>query len=185
MKKQLFQILTLLAASAVLALAGCTSAKPKADKAVAAMPAPTQMDSDGDGVPDDQDRCPGTKAGVEVDDTGCEIILRLSGPLFDFDKSNLRPDAVQALEAALPQLTKNKAKSFEIAGHTDSVGSEEYNMGLGSRRAQSVYGFLVDRGIDASRLQIKSYGESNPVADNSTKSGRAQNRRVELIDLGS
>lgn len=185
MKNVTLKILTALSVATIMALTACTSAKPKEERAEAAMPAPVQMDSDGDGVPDDKDRCPDTRPGVEVDDTGCEIILRLRGPLFDFDKYNLRPDAVQALQAALPQLTKNKTKRIEIAGHTDSVGTEEYNMGLGTRRANSVYDYLVQQGIDASRLRVKSYGESKPVADNKTKAGRAQNRRVELVDLGS
>lgn len=185
MNNTAIKILTALIVATVVALTGCSSAKPKEEKAMAAAPAPTQMDSDGDGVPDDKDRCPDTRPGVEVDETGCEIILRLRGALFDFDKSNLKPEAIQILEAALPQLTKHKTKRFEVAGHTDSVGTDEYNLALGTRRAKAVQDYLVEHGIDASRLQVKSYGESQPVADNESKAGRAQNRRVELIDLGS
>ena len=69
----------------------------------------------------------------------------------------------------------------EIAGHTDSVGTDEYNMGLSLRRAESVRNYLVDKGIPADRLTIRGYGESQPVADNATAEGRFQNRRVELI----
>jgi OOP family OmpA-OmpF porin len=71
----------------------------------------------------------------------------------------------------------------EVAGHTDSVGSEEYNMGLSDRRANSVKDYLISQGITATRLTARGYGESQPVASNDTDAGRAQNRRVELIVL--
>ena len=69
----------------------------------------------------------------------------------------------------------------EVAGHTDSVGTEEYNMGLSLRRAEAVRQYLVGKGIAADRLIVRGYGESRPVADNATAEGRFQNRRVELV----
>ena len=71
----------------------------------------------------------------------------------------------------------------EVAGHTDSMGSEAYNQGLSERRAQSVQDYLVSKGVKAQRLTAKGYGESMPVASNDTDAGRAENRRVELIVL--
>ena len=71
----------------------------------------------------------------------------------------------------------------EVAGHTDSIGTDEYNQGLSLRRAEAVRNYLVDKGIAADRLSIKGYGESQPVADNATADGRFMNRRVELIPL--
>jgi len=190
MNKTILKLLAVFAITAVVLLSGCISAKPQMEEAVVATPAPEPepappADSDGDGIPDDDDRCPGTRAGVEVDATGCEIILSLRGALFDFDKSSLRPDAIAALDEVLPLLAKHKTKRIEVAGHTDSMGSDEYNEGLGARRASAVTDFLIDHGIEASRLQIQSYGESKPIADNETEDGRQENRRVELVDLGS
>ncbi len=190
MNTMILKLLTAFAVAVTVLLSGCISAKPQVEEAVAATPAPEPepappADSDGDGVPDGDDRCPGTRAGVEVDATGCEIILSLRGALFDFDKSNLRPDAVAALEEVLPLLAKHKTKRIEVAGHTDSIGTDTYNEGLGARRASAVTDYLIEHGIDASRLRIQSYGESRPIADNDTEDGRQQNRRVELVDLGS
>ncbi|MBT8072380.1 MAG: OmpA family protein, partial [Xanthomonadales bacterium] len=68
----------------------------------------------------------------------------------------------------------------EVAGHTDSQGSAEYNLGLSERRAQAVADYLIANGANAGNITVKGYGESNPVADNGTKEGRAANRRVEL-----
>ena len=71
----------------------------------------------------------------------------------------------------------------EVAGHTDSIGTEEYNEGLSQRRAQSVLDYLVEQGINASRMTAKGYGESQPIASNDTSEGRAKNRRTELVVL--
>jgi OOP family OmpA-OmpF porin len=71
----------------------------------------------------------------------------------------------------------------EVAGHTDSTGSETYNQGLSERRANSVKDYLTSQGVTATRLSAKGYGEAQPVASNDTKEGRAENRRVELIVL--
>ena len=70
--------------------------------------------------------------------------------------------------------------SFEVSGHTDSQGDDQYNQGLSERRAQAVADYLVSHGANAGNLTVKGYGESHPVADNGTEGGRAANRRVEL-----
>ncbi len=88
-----------------------------------------------------------------------------------------------AFDKAAALLQKHERVVVEVAGHTDSVGSDEYNMGLSDRRANSVKDYLTAKGVKASRLSAHGYGESRPVASNDTDEGRAENRRVELIVL--
>jgi outer membrane protein OmpA-like peptidoglycan-associated protein len=106
------------------------------------------------------------------------IVLR--GVQFDFDRANVRPEAEVILDEAARVLKENRDVRVEIAGHTDSIGPEAYNQGLSQSRAKSVRDYLVQGGIDSSRLSWIGYGESQPVADNARDEGRAQNRRVEL-----
>jgi OOP family OmpA-OmpF porin len=114
----------------------------------------------------------------EVAREPARIVLR--GVNFDFDSARIRPDAAAILDAAAEALKENSGVQVEVAGHTDSIGTDEYNQGLSERRAQAVVDALVERGIDASRLSARGSGESQPVASNETSDGRAQNRRVEL-----
>lgn len=111
------------------------------------------------------------------------IVLR--GVNFDFDKSDIRPDSRPVLDEAIATLKENPDIRVSIQGHTDSQGTEEYNMKLSERRANAVYRYLVAGGIAPDRMEVVGMGESQPVADNSTESGRAQNRRVELVILNS
>ena len=104
----------------------------------------------------------------------------LNGIRFDFDKSVIKPEFVPVLDEAVDILKKHADKKVEIQGHTDSIGTEAYNEKLGMRRADSVKNYLVDKGVTAENLSTVSFGESNPVADNGTKEGRAMNRRVEF-----
>ncbi len=106
------------------------------------------------------------------------IILR--GVNFDFDKSNIRPDARPVLDEAVRTLKEEPNIRVRIEGHTDSIGSEAYNQRLSQRRADAVKAYLVAEGIAASRLETVGFGESQPVASNDTADGRAQNRRAEL-----
>jgi OmpA-OmpF porin, OOP family len=106
------------------------------------------------------------------------IVLR--GINFDFDKAVIKPEAEPVLDAAVDVLKENPDVKVRVGGHTDSVGTDAYNQGLSERRAKSVRDYLVAHGIDASRLTAVGFGESQPVADNKTKDGRAQNRRVTL-----
>jgi len=108
-------------------------------------------------------------------------IISLEGTHFDFDKATLRPEALPKLQEAVRIMGENPEIKVNIEGHTDSVGSDEYNMRLSERRAQSVENFLVTKGVAADRLNPKGYGEGRPVATNDTAEGRAQNRRVDLI----
>ena len=137
-------------------------------------------DSDGDGVYDNVDQCPDTVAGAEVDDVGCPFPVRKKiKVLFDFDKAVVKDTYHSEIRKIADYLKRNPETSMRIEGYTDSIGPADYNMGLSQRRADSVKSYLVNKlGVDADRLQTKGYGESNPVADNSTKYGRQQNRRV-------
>ena len=107
-----------------------------------------------------------------------KIVLR--GVNFDFDKSNIRPDARPILDEAISTLKEYKQITLSVEGHTDSIGTEQYNQKLSLRRAKSVADYLAKGGIDAKRMTEKGLGESQPVASNDTAEGRAQNRRVEL-----
>ncbi len=141
-----------------------------------------ELDSDGDGVVDSRDRCPGTAAGTPVDNNGCDLEKEytLHGVHFEFDSAQLTSSSRGVLDEALKILKRHPELKVEIAGHTDSVGSAEYNQGLSERRAKSVLDYLVANGASASNLTYKGYGESAPKADNGTKEGRAENRRVEF-----
>lgn len=141
-----------------------------------------ELDDDGDGVVNSRDRCPNTAAGVRVDVNGCEIreVIELPGVTFETNSDRLLPGAEDVLDNAAATLRKHPDLVVEVAGHTDSDGSAAYNQGLSERRAKSVRNYLVDRGANAANLSVKGYGESQPVADNSTAAGKARNRRVEL-----
>lgn len=139
-------------------------------------------DADGDGVTDDKDKCPDTPKGTRVDHTGCPLqdVTILKGVNFDFDKDTLRPDAKPILDEAAAVMQRYPEIKVEIGGHTDSVGSDEYNRDLSDRRARTVMDYFISKGVDADRLSSKGYGEAAPVTGNESVSGRAQNRRVEM-----
>jgi OOP family OmpA-OmpF porin len=141
-----------------------------------------ELDSDGDGVVDALDQCPNTPRGDRVDTRGCTLTstIQLKGVNFDNDSAAIRADARPILDEAVTTLKRYPQLRVEVAGHTDDRGADAYNLDLSQRRAQAVADYLVEMGIDAARLVAKGYGESAPVADNSTASGRADNRRVEL-----
>ncbi|WP_289018953.1 OmpA family protein [Desulfobacter postgatei] len=145
--------------------------------APAAPAAPKPMDSDGDGVLDPDDQCPGTPAGAKVNTVGCWI---LDNVLFDFDKDVIKPETFAQLDAVYEILEKNPAMSVELQGHTDNIGTKKYNMGLSLRRANSVAKYLADKGISRDRLATTGFGFDKPVALNSTDFGRSLNRRVEI-----
>jgi len=109
------------------------------------------------------------------------IVLTFEDVHFDFDRFNLRPDALKILDDAVAKLGQNATVRITIEGHTDSIGTSEYNLALGERRANSVRDYLVNRGITNTRLRTVSYGEDRPIADNNSAQGRAQNRRAHLV----
>ena len=135
----------------------------------------SNVDSDGDGVPDDQDKCPNTPNGAQVDKDGC---WAYHGVFFDFDQYNIKPESKLLFDNAIKVLNINSGLTVEIQGHTDDVGTADYNLKLSERRAQAVKDYLVARGINPSRLTVKGFGMSNPSVPNDSEKGRAYNRRV-------
>ncbi|NOG32058.1 OmpA family protein [Halomonas sp. TBZ9] len=138
------------------------------------------VDSDNDGVPDYRDQCPGTPAGVAVNSLGCPDALVLEGVNFEFDSARLTTDAQQILRVVAERLVNNPNVRVSIEGHTDSRGSADYNKRLSQSRAESVAAYLNQLGVSADRMMATGYGEERPVASNDTAAGRAENRRVEL-----
>ncbi len=150
-------------------------------------------DADSDGVPDIEDACP-SEPGVRNPDpkkNGCpEFIRRIKGSTqievlkevqFEFDRADLRPEAFPILNEVVRLLKVNPdVELVSIEGHTDDVGTDEHNNELSEARAKSVLNYLVQRGIASKRLTSKGFGESKPIAPNTTDEGRAKNRRVEF-----
>jgi OOP family OmpA-OmpF porin len=141
-----------------------------------------ELDSDGDGVVDRLDECPGTPTGTPVDKKGCEIKgdYVLKGVNFESNSDQLRAGSSAVLDDVVATLKKYPEIQFVVEGHTDSAGSAEYNEGLSQRRAQTVYDYLADAGIAENRMSAIGKGEAQPIADNATAEGRAENRRVVL-----
>ena len=187
----------------------CVSEPEPLPEAVPPPPPPAPLDSDGDGVTDDKDRCPGTATGAAVDATGCELDGDGDGVVdrldkcpntprgdkvdangcsltltlevqFDNNSSTLRPESLSYLDKVAARLNELTSIKGVIEGHTDSNGSAEYNQDLSERRANSVRDHLLSKGVAASRLTAQGMGETQPIADNTTAEGRAQNRRVVL-----
>jgi len=159
-----------------------------------------KKDSDGDGVADQFDKCPNTPAGTVVDGSGCpinfpkidtslfvrkpvpgtEAAKAFSNIQFEFDSSVLRTSSYPALDATSADLRANASKKYELDGFASSEGTAAHNLKLSRDRANSVKTYLVNSGVDAKRLKVKAYGETHPIADNSTEEGRILNRRVEF-----
>lgn len=144
-------------------------------------------DTDGDGVNDEEDRCitiPGPKENF-----GCPIIpeeikkrveIAAKNILFITGSAKLQKSSFKGLNDVAKIMSENPGMSLAIDGHTDWVGSDEYNQKLSDGRAASVRDYIISKGVDASRITSAGHGESMPVADNKTAAGRQKNRRVEM-----
>lgn len=156
-------------------------------------PKPVDGDDDKDGVLNSVDKCPNTKAGAKVDARGCEIALpkvietkaEACPPKINLH-INFKFDSSVIDEESKPRVTKfseflkcSKEYKAEIIGHTDSVGTDAYNQKLSQRRADAVRNELVKDGVAADRVTTTAKGESEPIATNKTREGRAENRRIE------
>ena len=159
-----------------------------------------KKDSDGDGVADQFDKCPNTPAGTVVDGSGCPIVFpkidtslfvrkpvpgaaataAYSNIQFEFDSSVLRTSSYPVLDATSADLRAAADKKIELDGFASSEGTAAHNLRLSKDRANSVKTYLVNSGVDAKRLKVKGFGETHPIADNSTEEGRVANRRVEF-----
>ena len=137
---------------------------------------PLILDGDNDGVSDDNDACPDTPAGQAVMSNGCAkdqaVILR--GVNFELNSAQLTMNAETILNGVAETLVASPGFEVELQGHTDSSGSDSYNMNLSQNRAKSVKNYLVGSGVAGNRLTARGYGEEQPIASNESKDGRAQ-----------
>ncbi|WP_415252940.1 OmpA family protein [Thermomonas sp.] len=162
---------------------------PVAPAPVAPQQSCADLDDDGDGVNNCNDKCPGSQAGQTIGPDGCPVpvSIDLKGVNFDFDKATLRPDAVAILNEAVEILKRYPELRVEVAGHTDLCGKDGYNQSLSERRAKAVYDYLTSNGVDAGRLAGPvGYGESRPLEQTAqTLPGckSETNRRTELNSL--
>jgi len=115
-------------------------------------------------------------------DLGSKCHLALTGVLFDFNKSTLKPESDAVLRQVAVLLTQDPALKLEIQGHTDNVGSDAYNQPLSEARARAVVTWLTQQRVAPGRLAPRGYGKTRPIATNATDEGRAQNRRVEIAN---
>ncbi|WP_316817828.1 DUF6089 family protein [Pedobacter nyackensis] len=157
-------------------------------------------DSDGDGVADKLDKCPGTPVGIVVDGSGCP--LKVPVPViqekviiteadrrvvedaiknleFDLGKATIRQKSYATLNRVAALLIE-KNFSLKLAGHTDNTGSAALNMRLSKDRAEAIKAYLVSQGANPSRIEATGYGMNQPIASNKTAAGRQKNRRVEF-----
>jgi OOP family OmpA-OmpF porin len=146
------------------------------------VPAPPG-DEDQDGITDDRDRCPGTPRGVAVDANGCpqKGSITLEGVTFDYNSATLQAGSLNILDDVADGLKKHPRLKVELQGHTDSKGPDAYNLTLSQKRADAVRAYLLKDGVPTTQITAKGYGEGQPIADNNTDAGRAQNRRVVMF----
>lgn len=120
--------------------------------------------------------------GAKVERVGEGIVVEFEEKvLFGFDRSDLNPSSETNLNKLVTVLNEYPDTNIEIQGHTDSKGTDSYNQSLSDKRASAVASYLRNRGVSSSRVSIKGFGESAPIASNDTESGRAQNRRVDFL----
>ena len=148
------------------------------------------LDSDNDGVPDYKDQCPNTLPGIKVNRRGCplrkqeDLDYLKKGIQYEFGSAKLLPSSYPVLDAVIVLLEKIPEVKLEVQGHTDIIGTEDFNQKLSEDRAHSVTTYMESKGIAADRLRAIGFGTRMPLADNVTDEGRAKNRRVELIPFG-
>lgn len=142
-------------------------------------------DSDGDGIPDAQDHCPNTPRGLPVERNGCLVMTGLNRRLVlhaTYFPGTTKPDpyTISILDDLIIRLKDSAMVEATIEGFTDNIGEDSANLVVSQKRADKVKAYLVRQGIAASRLRVIGRGESNPIADNQTASGRRKNRRIEI-----
>jgi OmpA-OmpF porin, OOP family len=120
-------------------------------------------------------------ADLKAKKTDRGVVVTMGDVLFDTGKATLKPGAYATIERLATVLKEDSQRKVMIEGHTDNVGSDDYNQGLSERRAQSVQAALFERGVAASQISTVGKGETTPVASNDSAAGRQQNRRVELV----
>ena len=135
------------------------------------------IDSDNDGIADYLDKCPNTPAGAKVDNNGCLKTFNLN-ITFANNSTKINKKFLPKINELVEFLKANPNIKIEIQGYTDNRGSKAYNIMISKKRAKAVYLKLLDLGVNKNQLTWAGYGPKNPIASNTTKEGRAQNRRV-------
>ncbi|CAM5343170.1 outer membrane protein OmpA [Eoetvoesiella caeni] len=115
--------------------------------------------------------------------TSTKVVLN-ADTFFDFDKSTIKPEGRQVLDQVAQQAGSINLETLIATGHTDSIGTDAYNLKLSQRRANAVKAYLVQKGMDPNRIYVEGKGEAQPIASNKTREGRAKNRRVEIEIVG-
>ncbi len=141
---------------------------------------PKVLDSDNDGVVDSMDKCPNTMSGAKVNAEGCMVMVDLKIN-FPINSSIIDETYAHRIKEFAEFLNNNPKLKATIQGHTDYTGSDKYNQWLSIRRANSAVKALTKYDVDASRLKAVGFGETQPIATNKTKEGRAANRRIEAV----
>jgi outer membrane protein OmpA-like peptidoglycan-associated protein len=122
---------------------------------------------------------------LQTTETARGLIVNMSDVLFDFNKYTLKPEAREKLAKVSGILLAYPNLKLQVEGYTDNIGSDEYNQKLSEQRADAVRDYLASQGVPDANITAAGYGKSSPIADNSTNSGRAQNRRVQMVVSGS
>ena len=166
---------------ALVALGGCKRKKPEVAPTPVSNPAPAPAPT----PPPAQPECDAACMKAREDAKNAEAVKAATAALtatifFDYDRSDITEDARSKLDAKVPVLTQNSGVRIRIAGHTDSRGSDEYNLALGQRRAAAAKRYLTDRGIDGSRIEIVSFGEERPTCTEEAEGCWSRNRRDEF-----
>lgn len=119
-------------------------------------------------------------SGIDVTQEGDGILVNLPDVTFAFNSTEITPSFQQSLDKVADSMKQYPNSLIDVYGHTDSVGSDAYNLDLSKRRADSVARYLIMQGVSSARIQTQGMGKNYPVADNGTEEGRAKNRRVEI-----
>lgn len=127
-----------------------------------------------------EEQMAGTGVQVKPDGQGNIDLIMPGNITFAHDSTTINPSFYNTLDKIATTMNQYNQTTVTVMGHTDSVGNPTYNQGLSQRRAQSVAGYLVNRGVANNRIQTLGYGQNQPIATNSTEQGRMQNRRVEI-----
>lgn len=162
----------------------CTGALCSVETRVAVRP----KDSDGDGVMNENDICPGTPEGFEVNGVGCmlPVIMEERFVHFQFDESFIEKKFYDEIDAFGRFMERHDEAMLVLSGHTDSIGTEKYNQGLSKRRVGSVFDYLMENfNIRKEQVEKHWHGENYPIAKNTTPFGRRENRRVEMLVSGA
>ena len=170
---------------ALVALGGCKKKPQTVVTPVQNQPAPTQPAPQPPAEPVCDAACMKARNDAAMAEAVKTATATLTATIyFDFDRSDITDESRAKLDAKVPVLTQNTSVRIRIAGHTDSRGSDEYNLALGQRRAAAAKRYLTDRGIDGSRIEIVSFGEERPTCTDESEGCWSRNRRDEFEITG-